>query len=80
MDETSQLSEEEFWLSHIGREFVTEGEAGQLGEEQWQALDEFKRRCTGTPLRTLLRYVYTKYPKMTTESKIREQLLSGTEQ
>lgn len=78
VDDTAQPEEEEFALSRIGRQFVEEGEAGELTPEQWRGLDEFKRRCTGTDLRTLLRYVYTKYPEMTTESKIRDELLRET--
>ncbi len=70
--------EEEFSLTELGLQFVESGEAGKLTKEQQKALDEFKARCTRTPLRALLRYVYKKYPKMTTESKIRNEILSET--
>lgn len=68
--------EEDFSLTALGKQFVEEGEAGELSPEQQSALNEFKSRCTGTSLRSLLRYVYTKYPKTTTESKIRNEILS----
>jgi hypothetical protein len=68
-------NEEVFSLTDLGREFVAVGEAGELSNDQWAALHRFKAVCTATPLRTFLRYVYTKYPDYTTESKIRDQVL-----
>jgi len=78
VDETAPGNEEEFVLTPLGREFVEAGQAGTLGTDQWQVLSDFKARCTGTSLRGLLRYVYTKYPEQTTESKIRDEILSGS--
>ena len=75
----SLQAQEEFVLSSIGKEFVQAGHAGRLSEAQWQVLDEFKARCTGTSLRALLRYVYTRYKDMTVKSKIREEILSAGE-
>jgi uncharacterized protein YwgA len=75
-DQTDEPTiEEVFALTQLGGEFVSEGEAGVLSAEQWAALDRFKAVCTATPLRTFLRYIYTKYPDYTTRSKIREQVL-----
>ncbi|MBE3603736.1 hypothetical protein IMX07_08885 [bacterium] len=68
--------EEEFSLTEIGSSFVAEGRAGKLTDEQWEALNELKARCTAANLRSLLRYVYEKYPEMTTKSKIRDEILS----
>jgi len=62
-------------LTPNGRGFVQE-ELDGLTVEQWEALDKFKSRCTGIPLKALLRYVYGKYPKLTTNSKIRDEILS----
>lgn len=70
------MNEEEFSLTAWGREFVEGGNAGTLSTEQWGVLDEFKSRCTRTSLRSLLKYVYTKYPNTTTESKIRDEILA----
>lgn len=66
--------EEDFQLTTLGKQFVQDGEAGSVTKEQEKALDEFKARCTGVSLRSLLKYVYTKYPETTTESKIRTEI------
>ena len=71
--------EEEFSLTKLGCDFVKDELAEDLEEEQWGTLDEFKGRCTAASLRALLRYVYTKYPKWTTQSKIRDEVLSKYE-
>ena len=75
-DDPGAEAEEEFALSAIGRGFVEDELMGSLSEQQWQVLDEFKARCAAMPLRTLLRYVYGKYPQTTTKSRIREEILS----
>ncbi len=76
MDDTGPENEEVFALTELGIRFVEDGQAGKLTQDQWTLLEEFKIRCTGAPLRALLRYVYSKYPNMITESKIREEILS----
>ncbi|MDR4496342.1 MAG: hypothetical protein MRK02_00160 [Candidatus Scalindua sp.] len=75
--DTSDIDErmEVFSLTPNGRGFVEEELSG-LTDEQWEALDKFKSRCTGIPLKALLRYVYAKYRKLTTNSKIRDEILS----
>ena len=72
----SPICEEEFSLTPIGRGFVEEELSRGLTKQQWTILDEFKARCTAASLRALLRYVYTKYPKWTEASKIRDEILS----
>lgn len=67
--------EEVFSLSPIGRQFADTVLVNALSPEQRDVLDRFKARCTATPLRALLRYVYTKYPEYTTKSKIRDEVL-----
>jgi hypothetical protein len=76
-EETGFDLEDEFTLTEVGREFVEEELLGALSEDQRTALDEFKARCTGVSLRTLLHYIYSKYPDQTTNSKIREEILAG---
>lgn len=71
---------QQFALSPIGRRFVESGRAGELSPEQQRVLDEFKARCTKTSLQALLRYVYSKYPETTTNSKIRDRVLPGGKQ
>jgi uncharacterized protein YwgA len=66
---------EQFTLTSTGCRFVERGRAGELTDPQWALLNEFKARCTGTSLRSLLKYVYAKYPETTTRSKIRDQII-----
>jgi len=75
-EQESPICEEEFSLTRIGRDFAEDELARGLAKHQWAVLDEFKARCTAASLRALLRYVYTKYPKWTTRSKIRDEILS----
>jgi len=75
-DDEGPMAVEEFELSPLGKEFVTEQLAPALSAEQWRLLDEFKRRCCGVPLRVLLRYVYTNYPEMAEQSEIKDEILS----
>jgi uncharacterized protein YwgA len=67
--------QEVFCLTDIGREFVESRLKNHLSEKQWGVMNEFKKRCTSAPLRTLLKYVYTRYPDMTTKSTIRDEVL-----
>jgi uncharacterized protein YwgA len=73
--EDGEQPQELFQLTELGREFVEKELVINLSTEQQKALDEFKHRCTAADLRALLRYVYTKYPDMTKESKIRDEVL-----
>jgi hypothetical protein len=68
--------EQEFCLTPLGKKFVETGFAGQFSQDEWAALDAFKARCTSAPLRSILRYVYTRYPETTKKSKIRDEILS----
>jgi len=74
-DTKQEEFQERFVLTDLGREFVEQEFCCSLSNDQWDALDEFKRRCTSASLKALLRYVYTKYPEMTTKSKIREEVM-----
>lgn len=67
--------QEQFQLTDLGKQFVEEKLLGELSVGQRSALDEFKHRCTAADLRTLLRYVYSRYPNMATGSKIRDKVL-----
>jgi hypothetical protein len=77
--EEGPVYEEEFSLTKLGRDFVESREAGTLAPDQRTALDSFKTRCLEFPLRALLRYVYMKYPSMTTQSKIRDKIVPQKE-
>lgn len=74
IDEDTYTSEE-YTLTDLGKEFTKTRLIDKLGDEQILILNEFKKRCTEISLRTLLKYVYNNYPKMITESKIREEVL-----
>jgi uncharacterized protein len=64
-----------FQLSGDGREFAQEELASAFSQAQLKVLGDFKKRCVEASLRSLLRYVYTRYEDMTTKSKIREDIL-----
>lgn len=66
-----------FSLSLLGTEFV-ECKLPTWGvtQNQIDLLTEFKTRCCDASLHNLLRYVYTRYPDMTTKSKIKDHVLS----
>jgi uncharacterized protein YwgA len=66
---------QDFCLTPLGKEFVESELARALSVQEWSVLDAFKARCTGAPLRAILRYVYTKYPQTTTKSRIRDEIL-----
>jgi len=66
---------DEFKLTERGKGFV-EKELNDISQEQWNIVNLFKARCTGIPLKTLLRYVYANYPAMTSKSKIRNEVMS----
>lgn len=69
----SQYLGRQFRLTPMGRKFV---EAKlMLSDEQMKVLAEFKKRCCEASLRSLLRYVYTRYGDMTVKSKIRDEVL-----
>lgn len=69
----------EFSLTDIGRGFVEDEQKGTFTEDQWDIIHKFKAKCTGVPLDTLLKYVYTKYPNMTGKSKIKAKILNENE-
>lgn len=60
-----------FSLTELGKEFVQS--QIELSTDQWAALSRFKTKCVQTSLKSLLKYVYTKYPDMATKSKIKER-------
>jgi uncharacterized protein YwgA len=74
-DDLSQTNYQEFFLSSLGKNFVKDVLLSSFTDDQMRLIGEFKSRCTGTTLRALLRYVYTKYAAYTTESKIKDEIL-----
>jgi len=49
-----------------------------LKEEQQNAIENLKKFCVETPLKIILKYIYTKYPDSAKNSKIKEKILKET--
>ncbi len=64
---------EQFLLNKLGQKYVSR--KINLSPQQWSILAEFKNRCTVASLSSLLKYIYSRYPKYITKSKIRDQVL-----
>lgn len=75
-EEIDPYEEEAFSLTEKGVAF-TKQIYDLLSDAQRRLLAQFKTRFSAVPLRAILRYVYTKYPDMTEESKIRGEILGG---
>lgn len=74
----SEYTEEQFTLNDRGVSYVEQKQLySSLSEAQIRVLTEFKSRINVLSLRELLRYVYQKYPSMTTKSKIKDQFSLG---
>ena len=65
---------EKFSLDELGKRYVQK--KIQLSKSQLDTLAEFKKRCTIATLSSLLKYIYSRYPKYTKKSKIRDQVFS----
>ena len=76
VDDGSGVSQgiEQLELTDVGSSFVKDELIKGISKDQWQIIEKFKARCTGMPLKALLRYVYAKYPETTTKSKIKDSL------
>lgn len=73
-DENEGFQQEVFSLTPRGNDFAAKL-FDQLDSNRQILLREFKRRTVQIPLRALLRYVYSKYPKMTEKSQIKDEIL-----
>lgn len=74
VEEIQEYQEEAFKLTEEGKKFA-ETLYICLSKEQKTLLKTFKSRMCRTPLRAILRYVYTTYPDFTDKSQIKEQVL-----
>ena len=70
----SPFMDEKYVLSSKGKEYVSKNLIGFYNEKK-EVLDKFKSKFIDSSLQTILRYVYTKYPEMTTNSKIKDEIL-----
>jgi hypothetical protein len=73
--EFTDYREEEFKLTAKGAGWVRDNLWVCLSDSQKELLWQFKAKLAGTPLRALLKYVYKQYPKMTSQSKIKDEIL-----
>ena len=73
-DKATEYQEEEFVLTDRGAEFASDLYE-ELSSNQKEALRMFKKKLSKAALRGLLRYVYKQYPKYTTASKIKADVL-----
>lgn len=74
--EINDYSEEEFSLTREGVAFVEKNLYSSLSNNQKLILTTFKSKFNNMPLKSLLLYVYKRYPKQTDESLIKDKLLS----
>ncbi|MFW9879750.1 MAG: hypothetical protein ACFFG0_42285 [Candidatus Thorarchaeota archaeon] len=65
-------------LTERGKKYVEERLWKFLDNPKIEALDKLKRNCVETPLKLLIKYVYTNYPEFAAESKIKETILKET--
>lgn len=73
-DDEDRVFVERFSLSELGQKYVNK--KINLSSHQWDILAEFKNRCVVASLSSLLKYIYSRYPKYITKSKIRDQVLN----
>lgn len=74
-DEAISAGEPVYLLGEKGKKFVKEKLLNYLNADQIQALTQLKRTFTAYSLNHILKYIYTKYPDMTSKSLVREKVL-----
>lgn len=65
----------DFALTERGRRYYQALRSDFLDEQTESQLSQFKEKFGGVPLRQLIRYVYERYPALTENSLIRDQVL-----
>lgn len=70
-----ERNEESFQLTTKGCKYTREKKYSTLSDNQKLLLKTFKAKMNTASLRSILRYVYLKYPKYTSLSKIRGDLV-----
>jgi len=73
--EEGQGSTEIFRLSDTGIRYVTERLLDVFSENQIQALSRLKSNCLSAGLKSVLRYVYRRYPEAAAKSEIAGKVL-----
>lgn len=65
-------------LTGKGEQYVEARLWKYLDPVKVQALDKLKKDCVETPLKLLLKYIYTNYSSFASESRIKEEILKET--
>jgi uncharacterized protein YwgA len=81
IDELSEVSLDfvpVYRLTEKGKQYVEAKLWKYLDSAKMQALDKLKKDCVDTPLKLLMKYVYTNYPDFASESRIKEEILKET--
>lgn len=73
----TEYEEQQFKLSEKGAAFTKSKLYQLLSDDQKRLLREFKTRVGSASLRSILRYVYERYPKEIVNSEIRDQVLGS---
>lgn len=64
-------------LMKRGQDYVVSEILPSFSDEQLVLLGQFKKRITDTSVKSILKYVYTKYPSMIGKSLIRNEVLDN---
>lgn len=67
----------QYKLVGLGKKYVESEIIPKLTDEEVGILTDYKRRIASTSPKAILRYVYTKYPDMTENSLIKDEVLGG---
>ncbi len=74
-DTFSEYDEQQFSLTNDGRTFVESKLYSDLSGSQQRLLASFRANLERKPLRSILQYVYKKYPDSAVNSTIRKQVI-----
>lgn len=66
----------QYKLVSLGKKYVESEILPFITDEQLEVLTAYKKRIISTPAKLILRYVYTKYPDMTENSLIKDEVLN----
>lgn len=67
----------QYKLLKLGTDYVQSEIEPRFTEDQIKVLMDFKDRINQTPIKAILRYVYAKYPDMTENSLIKDEVLES---
>lgn len=65
----------QYIILQLGTRYVEENIIPFVSEKQLQLLAQFKNRIVSSSIKSILRYVYIKYPEMTSNSLIKSEVL-----